>query len=709
MDIPGYIRQARSLPLDVTLRKAVRLAERTGRAYARLATDVVSGSYGNRQLGFNPAAQIALTPADISADLRRTLLALSSRYLDHRFDVLGSGWVSPVYGFAAPGFLGRRYAPQGPAAPAPDGAGLEAVVNRSNLPRARAIWRLIGSAGYVPIDWQVDVRSGYRWDGRRPSLRLGIPIDKGADVKVPWELARLQHLPQLALCAMLAQAGAEGFETPERYIGEIGGQIADFAATNPPRFGVNWIGTMDVAIRAANIALTRALLAGAGLPLPSQIDGLVAQTLNDHGAFIVEHLEYSESGRSNHYLADLGGLIWTGWTLEGEEAIRWLAFATAELLGEADHQFLADGGNYEGSTNYHRLSGEIVALSVALIGSFDPDDLVRLDRASPPARAWRAPFPKLPLRRFGRGEGGISLVAPDVLRKLEGAARLTRAVQGEDKTIVQIGDTDSGRFFKLHPPLLEDRAADPVENSLDHRAFPDMVDALFGGAQGTTADAAVVRRLLAGRTFLVSDKAFPLANFGDVDALIAQWHAAPEPSKRMRSFTLSRPIGPDAWIGEGFPDFGIFVFRSGEAMVTFRCAGAPAKGAPRGHRHDDNLGVELRLGAFQMRDPGSFIYTPSVARRNAYRAATAHDVPRQRDRFLATMDAGLFDLNEDGYAQCLCWQPGAIAGELTWPGGSALRIVRLTQDDVRIYDCVLPGPIADVPAPPPVARGYGLI
>jgi hypothetical protein len=708
MDIRGYIRQARALPLDVTLRKGARLAARMARAQARLVADAISGSYGNAQARYNPAARVAVTAADIPQVLRQTLLILSERYLAHRFDVLGSGWVSPVYGLAVPGFLGHRYAPQGPAAPARDGSGLEYVVNGSNLSQARAIWRLIGQADYAPIDWQVDVRSGFRWDGRRPGLRLHIPVDRGADVKVPWELARLHHLPQLALCAMLASAGIEGFKSPQRYLDEIGDQIADFTATNPPRFGVNWIGTMDVAIRAANIAMTRALLVGSGLPLSSEIDALVARTLHDHGAHVAAHLEYSESGRSNHYLADLGGLVWCGWTLQGEEASRWLAFAVAELSAEADRQFLPDGGHYEGSTNYHRLSGEIVAFALALIGSLGPDDLRRLERATPPNPPWRAPFPQLPLPRVGSGEGGSALIAPDVLCKLDAAARLTRAVQGADNTIAQIGDTDSGRFFKLNPLLLEGEG-EPTENGLDHRAFPELVDALLGRATGGTLDAVVAQRLLAGRTFSVSERAAVFADFGDVDALMARWNAVPETSRRMRRFALPQPATPSAWMRSAFPDFGLFVLRSGKDMVLFRCAGAPDRGAPSGHRHDDNLGIELRLGDRQQRDPGSFVYTPSIERRNAYRAAAAHDVPRPRGGVVAKMTTNLFELDEAGYARCLCWRPDAVAGELVWPGGSALRIITFTQDDVRVYDSVTPGPIADLPSPPPVARGYGLL
>ncbi|MDB5534184.1 MAG: Heparinase family protein, partial [Hyphomicrobiales bacterium] len=332
MDFQGYLRLIRRLPPRLVLTKAAGLTRRKARAWGQLAADVATGSHGGRPCAFNPAARIAIAGDDIPPDLEQALRGLGDAYLGHRFDLLGSGWVRPVYGFAAPGFLGHRYAPSGLRPPGRDGDTLGLVVNRSNVARASEIWRLISNADYTPIDWQVDVRSGYRWSARRPSLTLSIPLDRGADIKLPWELGRLQHLPQLALCAILADARRSGFEASTRYVSEISDQLADFIATNPPRFGVNWVGVMDVAIRAANIALTLALLAGAGHALPPAMARVVAQSLDDHADYVITHLEYSETGRSNHYLADLGGLIWANWMLDGPQAVTRLKFATAAMI-----------------------------------------------------------------------------------------------------------------------------------------------------------------------------------------------------------------------------------------------------------------------------------------------------------------------------------------------------------------------------------------
>jgi hypothetical protein len=715
MDFRGYLRLIRRLPPRLVLARAAELAGRMARASGQLATDIATGSHGRRPCALNPAARIAIAADDISSDLEQTLRGLGRGYLAHRFDLLGSGWVQPVYGFAAAGFLGHRYAPRGPQAPGREGRELSRVVNRANAARASEIWRLISRADYAPIDWQVDARSGYRWSARRPSLTLDIPVDRGADIKLPWELGRLQHLPQLALCAILAGAGRPGFETPARYVAEISDQLADFIATNPPRFGVNWVGVMDVAIRAANMALTLALLAGAGLALPDAMAGVVAQSLDDHADHVITHLEYSETGRSNHYLADLGGLIWANWMLAGPRAITRLKFAVDAMLVEADHQFLADGGTYEGSTGYHRLSAETVLFALALVGSLDHSALDRLDRAQPPATPWRVAFPNGPLRRYNDVDGGLALAPDPIWRKLRKAAQLSRAVQGTDGTIVQIGDTDSGRFFKLHPTALpRATVADDViaENHLDHRGFTDSMDALADTAfEGARLDAIVVRQLAGGAPIeALQEPHVSPPNFGDMATLKERWNAAADPCRRVRHIPFGVTVDPESWARSAFPDFGLYVFRSGDLLLSFRCSGAPPATAPRGHRHDDNLAIEYRFKVADRRDPGSFVYTPSIEQRNRYRAALAHDVPRVRGWPVAVVNNALFGLEENGHARCLYWRNDGVAGEIAGRFGRILRILHFTPDHLSVFDCVDdPAGLEDIVTAMPISRGYGCL
>lgn len=708
MDFSGYLRQIRNLPPRVVLRKAVALTQRTARIWVQLAADMAKGSYGAVTPELNPAARIVISAHDIPSDLVATFRTLGREYLAHRFDLLGTGWTQPVYGFLADGFMGHHYAPRGPKAPDQAGNGLGKLVNWANRARSLQIWKLICRPEYTPIDWQLDWRSGYRWTARRPSQLLPIPVDCGADVKLPWELGRLQHLPQLALCAILAREGRAGFEPASRYVQEISDQLADFIATNPPRFGVNWMGAMDVGIRGANIALTLALLNGAGLSLAPAVNHVIANALNDHAAYVIEHLDYSETGRSNHYLANLGGILWSSWMLTGPASDARLIFSIAEILNEFDHQFLPDGGNYEGSTNYHRLSAEIVLFAIAVIHSLDETALKRLEHTTPPRWPWRAAFPALPLPRHRNDSGGVGIVPPVVWKKLQNAARLARVVQCTDGTIVQIGDTDSGRFFKLHPTALPNsKAKGFIENTLDHSGFIDACDVLFGAElQGKRMDAVLVRRLTAAVAHDIQQHPDVLG-YGNIEKLLERWQRTPDASRRVRHIPLGMTVDSAKWNRASFSDFGLYVFRHQDLLISFRCYGAPLPHAPNGHRHDDNLAVEYRLYAAQRRDPGSYVYTPSIEQRNLYRSAAAHDVPRMRGQSLAALGDALFDLKQSAYAQCLAWRTNGVAGEIDSPSGKILRILQISSQQLSIFDCVEHGKLADDLAELPVSFGYG--
>jgi hypothetical protein len=102
--------------------------------------------------------------------------------LAHRFDLLGSGWVE----VKRAGFKEQ---------------GLSNVVPQAALSESERIWKCI-DASYSPIDWQLDFKSGHRWSEQEWYQAVRVAPVAGADIKVPWELARCQHLPQMALVAL---------------------------------------------------------------------------------------------------------------------------------------------------------------------------------------------------------------------------------------------------------------------------------------------------------------------------------------------------------------------------------------------------------------------------------------------------------------------------------------------------------------------------
>jgi hypothetical protein len=310
-------------------------------------------------------AHISVPNADVLAGQRSKLADLAARVLDHRFDLLGSGSIVVRHGVTCPGLEGIHFPPATTVAADSDGAWLVDRVPPPAVEEARRIWRLV-DPGYVPIDWQLDFRSGFRWSERTWSRDIRVGDVRGADVKLPWELARMQHLPQLALAA--AAVRTDDPIAAERCAREFRNEILDFVATNPPRFGVNWIATMDVAIRVVNWLVAWDLLRDGGVDFDEQFEAVFRRSVLEHGRYIATNLEWAPVARGNHYLADIVGLLFAAaWLPRSMETDRWLTFSGSELIKEAGRQLQTDGSGFEASTCYHRLSAEMITWATALL------------------------------------------------------------------------------------------------------------------------------------------------------------------------------------------------------------------------------------------------------------------------------------------------------------------------------------------------------
>jgi len=313
-----------------------------------------------------------------------TIEGLTRHYLEHRFDLLGSGWVQVKHGMHCRGLEGYCYETSLCVEADREGRWLQGRINASNLRESQRIWRLVDH-GYSPIDWQLDFKSGYRWSESTWHKDIPHGHKPGVDIKVPWELARMQHLPQFAFAYALATAETHGtgggikqkeehsaaagvFAEPAVYVREFRNQTLDFIATNPPRFGVNWNSTMDIAIRVVNWLVVYDLFRAYGVKFDEEFEKVFTRSVYGHGLHIVSNLEWRAALRSNHYLADIGGLLFVAaYLCINPETDAWLAFAVQELIKETELQFYPDGANFEASTSYHRFSAEIVAYCTALI------------------------------------------------------------------------------------------------------------------------------------------------------------------------------------------------------------------------------------------------------------------------------------------------------------------------------------------------------
>jgi hypothetical protein len=648
--------------------------------------------------------------------------ALASLALQHRFDLLGSGWVQVKPGMACRGVEGHRYDNR----PTKKSETTRTGINKANLEEAKRIRTFIDPA-YVPIDWHLDFKSGFRWSERTWYLDVPFGHLPGVDIKVPWELARMQHLPQLAFAFILTQAGHEGFDFGEKPVQEFRNEVLDFIAANPPRFGVNWRCAMDVGVRVVNWLVAYDLFRACGVSFDEAFDALFRRSILEHGRHILENLEWHPAARNNHYLANLVGLLFTAAALPRTEEIdAWLAFTRKELLEEVLYQFHADGTNFEGSTCYHRLSSEMVLYAAALMMGLPKDRREAMGVLNPDAPA----------------------VPPDVSERLEKAGEFIMHVTKPCGHVPQIGDNDNGRFLNLHPPLtrmtvkearerfknlegfdaLPDDADYWVQDFLDHRHLVAALNGLFGRDDFTAFagedrfEGDLVRRLAQGNllpSYLAPGKS-PAAAQYRVEIGKEELPAPPDTEAGEPQNVHRIPAGTEKFRKEitlfGYPVFGLYVFRSTHLYLAIRCT---AHGGITAHLHNDQLGVELTLnGEDLFRDPGTYLYTPLPDRRNAYRSVKAHFAPQLEGFEPGKLDAEVFRLDNASRATCVYFGPRGFIGSTELGGCQLTRAVAIEDSGLVITDsislldeerkgCVLL-PADRAPGPVPFSPGYGI-
>jgi hypothetical protein len=252
----------------------------------------------------------------------------------------------------------------------------------------------------VEIDWHRDFKSGHCWPGAFYQDVEVTRLTDDSDAKVPWELSRGHHLLTLARAAVL--------DRDERLARELELQLAAWIGANPPGFGINWVNSMEIGIRAVNwIWAIRTL--EAWRPLEPALRERVTRSLQSHARHIFLNLEGSPLLRSNHYLSDILGVLALGVHVEGDPAAaQWRRYAHRAFEREIVSQVLADGAGFEASTSYHGLALEIFLLARAIAAEagtpFSRRYDERLEAMLDLSRAIRHPDGRLPL--FGDGDSG---------------------------------------------------------------------------------------------------------------------------------------------------------------------------------------------------------------------------------------------------------------------------------------------------------------
>ena len=223
-----------------------------------------------------------------------------------------------------------------------------------------------------PPRWNLDFVSGMDWP-LVPAEKISIVRHDGSDVKVPWELSRLQHVPILGRAHLLT--GHEPYRAAAIDL------VADWIEQNPVGMGVNWTGPMEAALRAMSICFLVNLLGPARVNEKDWFRKVEA-SLREHLLYVESHIEFSHLYRGNHYLANIVGLLCLSVFLEGPGMAARRAAYARKIQHEMLLQVYEDGGNYEASTGYQVLVTQLFTSASLLMRSEgitpDPSFLGRL-------------------------------------------------------------------------------------------------------------------------------------------------------------------------------------------------------------------------------------------------------------------------------------------------------------------------------------------
>lgn len=415
-------------------------------------------------------------------------------------------------------------------------AAFERIVREADAARAGDLgWVVAGGTA----DWHAALPHGGRWP-LAPAERLGIgdarPI---GDVRLSWEVGRSTHVVRLAQAAWLTGDAV--------YARAVAAQLDDFVRANPPGLGIAWAHAQEVAIRA--VAWLWAFF------LTRDFGVFDAEALRRWLWLIVSHAEYVEANLAdhpvthNHLVSETAALAVLGMTLpELAGAARWRRLGTRLLWREVGKLVDDEGVEAEYSTHYHAF----VLDSLLAV-------LVAAERAGEPVPA--------PVRA-----------------RIAAMAEFVALLIRDDGTLPAIGDTDSGRAFRLGGAALDRRDALASAALLFGRAE-------FGAIAGDAP----------GAFWLGGGREIPGA--GD----------APPPGRARRFDAAGIAVartGHDA-------DAEIAVLRAGPTRFRNDVA--------RGHLHADALSVLWRIGPDDVLiDPGTYLYSEGDGWRASMRGAASH-------------------------------------------------------------------------------------
>jgi hypothetical protein len=572
----------------------------------------------------------------------KTINHLQNLYLSHRYDILGSGWV---------------YVSQGS----------NINENSIKLENKKRNCALSLSDDYKPINWNIDLKTNFEFskdDIYKEGRITGVP--NRVDVKVCWDLARMYHLVLLSIFTLVTKN--------KENILEFKNQVIDFYINNPIGYGINWCGSMNASIRASNLLIAYDIFKQIDEEnvLDNDFDNFFSSFIYQHGRFIINNLEADIlHGKShNHYLSNIVGLLYISAYLNDKTSNKWWNFARKEFFREINKQFFEDGGNFEGSTSYHRFSGEMFVYGLAIIK---------------------------------RSTGHV----PDnLIDKLWKAAYFSKSITKSSDKIVQIGDNDSGRFFKftIIGEFVSSKEAEEKylnlngyteqyggeefffdENFLNHDSFIASVAGLIDTPEFTNEknkyplEFSLVKSI-SHSNIILNEQVVP-------EIVIANNHL--DCSKFSTIITNTIILEEEPSINKNgkwtvFEEFGLFCYKS-DIINFYIYGGRKNKSGINSHIHNDKLHFEFSIKDKEFFcDPGTGVYTSNSEWREMFRGYKMHNVPDYG--FGLDKEKSIFSMEEKSHCELVNLDKNTISLLLSTDTIRHLRKVTINEKSLIIED-----------------------
>ena len=565
---------------------------------------------------------------------------LKENYLSHKFNILGLGWIESKK--FKNNIEEKKFYEK---------------LNKKNKKLFLQIKK--NNKDYKFISWNKDLNTNFEWNNKWYKL---IRIENNnSDIKIPWELSRMYHILQLIYYSFLF----DNKEEQKKIIKETKNQIIDFIIQNPLYYSVNWTCAMEVGIRAINLIYYFNILKLLEKKLKIK-DEYFEKTFLDfiyeHGKFIIENLEYNKELTSNHYLADITGLLYISLFLEKnnktndkqttknikkdkrinskeKEIEKWFYFSIKEIKKEYEKQFYEEGTNFEGSTAYHILSTQMILLSYFILKKYDGKLLFQK---------------KFSIKKhFNIGEKLLkSLIFIDDITK-------------KNKNITQIGDNDSGRIIK---PVFYGKittikeAKEKYENfktSIKKRIFLDENLLLYENILSFSNNIFSNKLFEEKKEEYILDYYFGKLFYGETiktsrktsrktKRIIEKQKEKQKIDKqkteeikkikiilknlnykKISEINIKKNIILKNLDIKFYEKFGLTIIKNKNKDFYLSIYNAPLgqKGFG-GHSHNDKLSIELNIkGKDLIVDPGVYVYTLNINERNKFRSTKAHSLP----------------------------------------------------------------------------------